>query len=53
MVEEGTLARQEGAGDLQALGVPELRLLLLLLRVPGGFLLHLQYEPDLGRVAEI
>jgi len=53
VVEERTLAREEGAGDLEGLGMPELGLLVLHLGVPGGLLIHLEDEPDLSGVAEV
>ena len=53
VVEQWALARQESAGQLERLGVPELGLLLLDGGVERIVFFHLDDEADLGRVAEV
>ena len=53
VVQERALAREERAGQLETLRMPKLRLALLLRRVKGRILLHLDDEADLRAVAEV
>ena len=53
VVQQGALSRQESAGELKALRVPELGLFLLRGCVKRSILLHLDDEANLGAVAEI
>lgn len=53
MVDERTLTRQERASELQGLGVPVLRLLLLIIGGKLGILLHLKDKSNLSGVAEV
>jgi hypothetical protein len=53
VVEQGTLAWEEGACQFERLGVPELALLLLLRRFKALVLFHLNNEANFRRVAEI
>lgn len=53
VVEEGALSGQESAGDFQGFSMPVLGLFLFDCGVVGSVFLHLNDEPDLGRVAEV
>lgn len=53
MIEERALAREESAGQLKGLCVPELALFLFNRRVKAHVLLHLDDESDLRAIAEV
>ena len=53
VIEEGTLAGEERTGKFKRLGVPKLAFLLLLGRFKRRVFLHLNYEANLCRVAEV
>lgn len=53
VVKQGAFAWQERTGQFKRLCVPELRLTLLCRRVERLVFLHLDYESNFGRVAEV